>query len=63
MKMIKIALILMFTALFADAKMFQSVEPEKAILLQSGKNKLYCSNCGMNLIDQVLQDFPRHEAG
>ncbi|OQX60309.1 MAG: hypothetical protein B5M52_00370 [Helicobacteraceae bacterium 4484_230] len=50
MKMIKIALILMFTALFADAKMFQSVEPEKAILLQSGKNKLYCSNCGMNLI-------------
>lgn len=30
-------------------KMFQSVEPNEATLLQSGDSKLYCPNCGMNL--------------
>jgi nitrous oxide reductase accessory protein NosL len=30
--------------------MFQSVPPQKAQLLQEGKAKLYCPNCGMNLV-------------
>ena len=37
-------------ATFLEAGMFQSVTPEKAQLLQSGKGKLYCPNCGMNLV-------------
>ena len=28
---------------------YQSVTPDKAVLLQSGKNKRYCSRCGMDL--------------
>lgn len=30
-------------------KMFQSVMPQKALILQSGSDKLACSNCGMKL--------------
>ncbi|MEA3372996.1 MAG: nitrous oxide reductase accessory protein NosL [Campylobacterota bacterium] len=43
-----LSLVVMFG--FAQAAMFQSVVPEKAELLQSGKGKLYCPNCGMNLV-------------
>ncbi|MEA3372995.1 MAG: nitrous oxide reductase accessory protein NosL [Campylobacterota bacterium] len=43
-----IMLVLVFG--FAEAKMFQTVAPEKAELLQTGKGKLYCPNCGMNLV-------------
>ena len=50
MKIIKIALLLALVSGFAQAKMFQSVAPEQAELLQVGKSKLYCPNCGMNLI-------------
>ncbi|MEN8147989.1 MAG: nitrous oxide reductase accessory protein NosL [Campylobacterota bacterium] len=42
-------LLLMLTAL-SEAQMFQTVAPERAELLQSGKGKLYCPNCGMNLV-------------
>lgn len=34
----------------AQAQMFQSVDAEDAQLLQTGKGKFYCPNCGMNLI-------------
>ncbi len=34
----------------AQAAMFQSVAPGQAELLQTGKGKLYCPNCGMNLV-------------
>ncbi len=50
MKILKIALLLALISGFAQAKMFQSVAPEQAELLQVGKSKLYCPNCGMNLI-------------
>jgi len=32
------------------AKMFQSVNSDQATLVQTGKNKLYCARCGMNLV-------------
>jgi len=31
-------------------KIFQSVDSDKAILVQDGKDKLYCARCGMNLV-------------
>ncbi|MBR8461330.1 nitrous oxide reductase accessory protein NosL [Campylobacter sp. faydin G-105] len=33
-----------------NAQMFQSVEPSQATLIQSGKGREYCPNCGMNLV-------------
>ena len=36
-------------ALFAADMMFQSVEADKATLLQKGSAKEYCPNCGMHL--------------
>ncbi len=50
MKILEIALLLTLVSGFSQAKMFQSVAPEKAELLQVGKSKLYCPNCGMNLV-------------
>ena len=32
------------------SRMYQSVTADKAILLQSGKNKRYCARCGMDLV-------------
>jgi hypothetical protein len=32
------------------SSMFQSVSPQEATLVQSGKNKGSCSRCGMNLV-------------
>jgi len=32
-----------------EMKMFQSVQPDKTVLLQTGKERAYCANCGMNL--------------
>ena len=47
----KLLLLLSFVgALFAADVMFQSVEADKATLLQKGSSKEYCPNCGMNLI-------------
>jgi len=44
---------LLFTALLfgsdTEMKMFQSVSPQKATLLQKGKEKIFCPVCGMNL--------------
>ena len=48
--MIKMMLLLLMTVALSEAKMFQMVPVEKAELLQSGKGKLYCPNCGMNLV-------------
>ncbi len=48
--MFKLLLALSLLASISSAKMFQSVTPEKAQLLQEGKAKLYCPNCGMNLV-------------
>ncbi|WP_457747783.1 nitrous oxide reductase accessory protein NosL [Sulfurimonas sp.] len=31
-------------------KMFQTVDADKATLVQNGKDKLYCARCGMNLV-------------
>jgi nitrous oxide reductase accessory protein NosL len=33
-----------------QAKMYQTVSQDKAILLQKTKDKLYCPNCGMHLV-------------
>jgi len=52
MKFIKTALITLLVtgSLFAiSMTMFQSVTPEKATLLQSGKTKKFCPVCGMTL--------------
>lgn len=51
MKSLKVAFIaMMFAVIGAYAQeMFQSVPEKEAILLQSGEDKLYCPNCGMNL--------------
>ncbi len=50
MKLFKILVTVLFFMVLADAKMFQSVEKKDAILLQDGIQKMYCLNCGMNLI-------------
>jgi nitrous oxide reductase accessory protein NosL len=34
----------------AAAQMFQTVAPEEAQLVQAGPGKMYCPNCGMNLV-------------
>lgn len=41
---------LIFLQSGAQAQMFQTVASEDAQLLQSGPGKLYCPNCGMNLV-------------
>lgn len=48
--MAKLLMAVVLLAGFAEAEMFQSVAPEKAELLQTGKGRLYCPNCGMNLV-------------
>ena len=48
--MMRLLVLLVLVFGFAQGKMFQSVAPEKAELLQTGKGKLYCPNCGMNLV-------------
>ena len=48
--MMRLLILLVLVFGFAQGKMFQSVAPEKAELLQTGKGKLYCPNCGMNLV-------------
>ncbi len=48
--MMRISLLLFMLVGLSEAKMFQMVPAEKAELLQSGKGKLYCPNCGMNLV-------------
>lgn len=40
---------LLIIAGLAKAEMFQSVSSDKAVLLQTGKGKRYCPNCGMEL--------------
>ncbi len=49
-QVVRVVLLLVMVFGFAEAKMFQTVAPEKAQLLQTGKGKLYCPNCGMNLV-------------
>ncbi len=49
-KLMRIGLLLLMLVGLTEAKMFQMVPAEKAELLQSGKGKLYCPNCGMNLV-------------
>jgi len=34
---------------YVKSKMFQSVEPQNAVILQKGKHKNSCAVCGMNL--------------
>ncbi len=46
---ILIMFLLSIFALFANPTLFQSVEADKATILQSGKDKEYCPVCGMNL--------------
>lgn len=41
--------IALVASLFGADKMFQSVEPNEATILQDGKAKEYCPNCGMHL--------------
>jgi len=36
--------------LYPKVKMFQTVNEKDAILVQQGKNKRYCSRCGMDLV-------------
>ena len=48
--MMRAVLLLLMLVGLTEAKMFQMVPVEKAELLQSGKGKLYCPNCGMNLV-------------
>lgn len=48
--MMRAALLLLMLVGLTEAKMFQMVPMEKAELLQSGKGKLYCPSCGMNLV-------------
>ncbi len=48
--MFKALLILTLLTSLSFSKMFQSVPPQDAKLLQKGKTKLYCPNCGMNLV-------------
>ncbi len=48
MRKIALSILLLFSLSFAQ--MFQSVPAEKAQLLQQGDAKLYCPNCGMNLV-------------
>ncbi len=51
MKKIFTAIIISVLAItMSEAKMFQMVPMEDAQLLQSGKGKMYCPNCGMNLV-------------
>jgi nitrous oxide reductase accessory protein NosL len=47
--MSKLLLLLFVSLIGLNAKMFQSVPLEKATILQSGKDKMYCPNCGMYL--------------
>lgn len=47
---LRITLLMVMLVGLAEAKMFQMVPVEKAELLQSGKGKRYCPNCGMNLV-------------
>lgn len=49
-KIMRITLMLLMLVGLSEAKMFQMVPAEKAELLQSGKGKLYCPSCGMNLV-------------
>lgn len=51
MKKLKMVLAVMLIAVVGmhAQEMFQSVPEKEATLLQSGKEKLYCPNCGMNL--------------
>lgn len=45
-----LVLALVTLALPAAAQRYQSVEPDRAQLLQTGPGALYCPNCGMNLV-------------
>lgn len=46
-----LAIALIFGIGFAhQMQMFQSVDPEQATLVGSGKEREYCPNCGMNLV-------------
>lgn len=45
----KIILALLVTFSLSNAKMFQSVHPSETTIIQEGKDKMYCPNCGMNL--------------
>lgn len=49
MKKIILALCLVFGFANAQMQMFQSVADEEATILQQGKDKMYCPNCGMYL--------------
>ena len=51
MKSLAVVGLLLVTMLgAAQAQMFQTVTPEEAQLQQEGPSKLYCPNCGMNLV-------------
>jgi nitrous oxide reductase accessory protein NosL len=45
----KIILVLLVTFSLSNAKMFQTVALEKATITQKGKDKIYCTSCGMHL--------------
>ena len=51
-----VTVVVIFVGCVADKKpqikssMFQSVKESQAILVQSGKDKRYCSRCGMDLV-------------
>lgn len=45
-----LALALLALAVPAAAQRYQSVEPDRATLLQEGPGALFCPNCGMNLV-------------
>ena len=46
----KIVLVFFIMFNFSQAGMFQTVHEDDATLVQKGANKLYCPNCGMNLV-------------
>jgi copper chaperone NosL len=45
--MFKLFLVMFLAIVGANAKMFQSVPKQEATILQIGKDKMYCPNCGM----------------
>lgn len=47
---VRMILILLCFWNFSHAEMFQSVPEANAMLIQSGKDKYSCPNCGMHLL-------------
>ncbi len=49
MKKILLVLVMAMSSLWSADAMFQSVESSKATVLQDGKSREYCPNCGMHI--------------